>query len=193
MLRYGAKCGFDPSWAEPALSYAAITGSTFALSAFVSEFDINHRINGNETALMLASRHGRFDTVLTLIANGADIAMQNQSGLDSIQIAEGSRHQTIAALLELYASESWNEIASLVLLIQELLFDSPSSQLESYETLLTTPKFRQLLELRLDCDLESGEIMRFRATDRCSIGFDRSGYLIWMLDGLRASYNQPAA
>ena len=186
MLRYGARCGFDPSWAESALSYAAKTGDTLAISPFLGDFDINHRINGNETALMLASRNGRFDTVMKLIHAGAGIRIPNQDGFDSQQIAESSGHYAIAALLELYESPSWKEIPPIVLQIRGLI---RASQVASYETLLETPKFGQLLKLRMDCELETGEIIWFRATDRCSIGIDSSNSLIWMFDGARALHD----
>ena len=71
------KLWFPPKWAESALIYAAESGDLSALSPFTYEFDINHKIRGNRTALMLSAMNGKFDAVKMLIDEGADSAMRD--------------------------------------------------------------------------------------------------------------------
>ena len=187
MLRYGERCGFSPSWAEPTLIYAAESGNVLALSPFTYEFDINHRIGGDQTALMVSASNGRFDAVKMLIDDGADSAIRDRGNNTAADLASSAGHSVVASLLLHHRSTDWKLIKTTESMIEELRRDSTYSELSEYESLLESKKFATLNAARLDCTIGK-ELVWFRATESCSIGLNDSGSLIWMFDQMRASH-----
>jgi hypothetical protein len=186
LLRYGEHCGFPPSWAEPTLTYAAESGNTIALIPFIHEFDINHKIGGNRTALMVSAANGRFHAVLELIAGGADPSLRDNSNQTAEELASSEGHSAVASLLQHHRSGDWERIQTLASMINDLRRDSMSNELCEYEPLLETFKFETLNSRRDKCNLQGKELIWFRATDGCSIGLNDSGTLVWMFNGIRA-------
>ena len=187
MLRYGERCGFSPSWAEPTLTYAAESGNTIALSPFIHEFDINHKIGGNRTALMVSAANGRFHAVIELISGGADSSLRDNNNQTAEELAASAGHSDVASLLQHHQSGDWEQINILVHRIADLRRDSTSNELSEYESLLETLKFKKLNSRRDKCKLQGIELIWFRATDGCSIGLNDSGTLIWMFNDIRAN------
>ena len=185
MLRYGERCGFSPSWAESTLEYAAESGNLIALGPFTYEFDINYRIGGNQTALMIAAKNGKFDAVKMLIDDGADWKLLDFDGCTAADLATGAGHTVVSSLLNHRDSKDWALIKTTELKILELRRDATYSELDEYELLLESKKFQELKNARLNCAVDK-ELVWFIATDSCSIGLDDSGSTIWMFDKERA-------
>ncbi len=187
MLRYGERCGFSPNWAENTLIFAAESGSPLALMPFVHSFDINHRLEGNQTALMLAAAKGRFSSVKMLIDEGADSLTKDNDNRTAEDIARHEGHTTVAALLRNHRSANWASIRSAESMVYELRPDSIGNELDEYESLLATEKFESLNSIRIDGCKENDELVWFKATKKCAIGLDHTGSITWMFDGLRAN------
>ena len=83
------------------------------LGPFTHEFDINHRIGGNQTALMIAATNGKFDAVNMLINNGADWRLLDADGYTAADLAAGAGHPVVSSLLYLRDSKDWAQIRSM--------------------------------------------------------------------------------
>ena len=169
------------------MAYAAESGDYLILNLlFIRLFDINHRMDGNQTALMKSAANGRFDAVLWLIDNGADSTIGDNNQRTAANLASDARHEAVASLLEHHSTPKWESIKDLRDLIIELRTDADFNELSEYESLLKTKKFETLRSLRIDyLLLPEDELFWFRATENCSIGLEQSGSLIWMINKRR--------
>ncbi|MCZ6447304.1 MAG: ankyrin repeat domain-containing protein [Alphaproteobacteria bacterium] len=85
----------DRDWRD-----AAISGDCARLDAVLADGgDVNARDKFSQTALMLAARHGRADTVQRLIGAGADLDVTAKYGLSATMLAVVNHHDAIARSL----------------------------------------------------------------------------------------------
>ena len=169
------------------MAYAAESGDYPILNLlFIRLFNINHRMGGNQTALMKSAANGRFDAVLWLIDSGADSTIGDNNQRTAANLASDAGHEVVASLLEHHSTPNWESIKNTRDLIKELRTDSDFNKLSEYESLLKTKKFETLRSLRIDYILlPEDELFWFRATENCSIGLGKSGSLVWVFNKQR--------
>lgn len=176
--------GVLSGWADRAIAKAARNGDHLHLHLFSCVLDLDRNVEGDNTPLMIAAAHGRFNAAKCLLVERVDPNILNDSGETARDIALSTGHPEIAALISLAHGEDWGAIVSLEKSIWFLQFDLRHGW--DTEEVLQSVKSSGLQDLRMDVPLTGAETAWFQVNDRLQIGTSSSNFgFVWKIDGVR--------
>lgn len=171
-------------WADRAIVKAARNGDYLNLRRFSYKLDLNRRVDGDNTPLMLAAAHGRFNAAKFLLVNKVDPNIRNNNGETALDIALSTGHPEIAALIAMAHGVDWETVVSLEAAIWFLQFDLRHGW--DTEEVLQSVKSSGLHDLHIDIPLIGVETAWFQINDRLRIGTSSSDFgFVWIIDGVR--------
>ena len=179
-------------WVDQALKDVVERGDRLCFAGFCSGFDLNHRIEGDYTAMMLATERGHYKIVFKLLMRGADPFLKNKQGCTALDLAEERGFANIVFLLNLRMDDEWQSFCDFFQKLE--LFNGNIANDIDYlwdgdiEKQLQKPKFARLARNKMDIELLPDEIIWFENSTSIAIGIDKDFRLRWMKDGLRQKF-----
>lgn len=185
LLGYAEDQNFSEGWADETWVTAAKRGDFITLRHFSLKNDLNRKIEGDQTALMLVAANGHFNMAKFLLVQGVDTTIRNASGKTAFDIATSANQLEIATLIAASQSDSWEIILRTELMVKALNRISRRTR-EQFDELLSTKNFSELAILRIEKPQNETEIYWFQAAEGISIGLALSNNrFTWMLNGNR--------